>query len=355
MNTVQPISIAILLLSSIVAMVGCDTPEPTIPEHTQVITSTPTSTQFPTPSSTATQTHIPFTATPTTRPTATPLPTLSGRGGGVLAFVSDDGIQRDIYLMNADGSEMVPLTHDPGWDNWPSWSPDGTQLAFTCRASIAGLGGGICRINADGTSRDPLTNANDWEPSWSPNGKYITFASQRDGNPEIYMMDADGTNQRRLTHSEHNDWQAAWSPDSTRLAFARGESSTWDIYIMDVSDGGIKGDSELVRLTNNDVADGFPAWSRDGTRILFSSMRDGNEEIYIMNADGLGQTRLTNNNVEDTFPRWSPDGTRIVYVVTSKHGTITSTEIVIMNADGSNPHLLTKTAMIEEACPNWRP
>jgi Tol biopolymer transport system component len=273
----------------------------------------------------------------------------------VIAFVFDDGAQRDIYLMNADGSGMMPLTNDPGWDNWPTWSPDGAHLAFTCRAPIAGLGGGICRINVDGTGREQLTSSNDWEPSWSPNGKYIVFASQRDGNPEIYMMNADGTNQRRLTHSDDNDWQAAWSPDSTHLAFARGATSAWDIYIMDVSDGGITGDSELVRLTNNDVADGFPAWSNDGSQILFSSMRDGNEEIYIMNSDGTNQTRLTYNTVDDTFPRWSADGQHIVFIVTAIYSGIHSTEIAIMDVDGSHQHKITKTALIEEACPRWRP
>jgi Tol biopolymer transport system component len=355
------IRLAFMLLA---CLPGCNTSQqspseetlPAIPTSTSIIllnpSATSTSNLLP---ATVTTTLVPYTATPTLPPTKTPLPTLSGSGGGVIAYASEDGVRRDIYLMNADGTGMVSLTRDPGWDNWPSWSPDGTQLAYTCRAPIAGQGGGICRIHADGSGRDPLTSANDWEPSWSPDGRYIAFASQRDGNPEIYLMNADGTDQRRLTHFDGEDWQAAWSPDSSQIAFARGENSNWDIYIMGVSDGGIQGDASLRRLTDNDTSDGFPAWSLDGTQIVFISSRDGNKEIYIMNADGSNQQRLTHNNVDDTFPRWSPDGKRIVYVTSTVYSGVHSTDLAIMNADGSNQRMLTRTAMIEEASPNWRP
>jgi len=345
----------ILFLALLISMAGCSTPVTTFPEITLPPAPTSTFTLAPTLPPTATQTPVPPSVTPTSHPTQTPLPTLSGSGGGVLAFVADDGKQRDIYLMSVSGTDRIPLTFDAGWDNWPSWSPDGMHLTFTCRAPVAGLGGGICRINADGSEREVLTSSNDWEPSWSPDGRYIAFASQRDGNPEIYMMNADGTDQRRLTHFEYEDWQAAWSPDSTRLAFARGRGGNWDIYIMDVSDGGIQGDAEVVRLTDNDAADGFPAWSPDGNRIVFSSERDGTEEIYIMNADGSDQQRLTFNDVDDTFPRWSPDGQRIVYATSTLINSMHSNDLMLMNADGSNQHMLTRTAMIEEVCPNWRP
>ena len=113
---------------------------------------------------------------------------------------------------------------------------------------------------------------------------HIVFGLQRDGNPEISLMNADGSEERRLTHDPADDWQASWSRDSTRLAFVSARDGEWEIYLMDVSDGGVAGDSHLVRLTDNDVSDGFPDWSPDGTRIVFSSMRDGNEEI----CDGRG-------------------------------------------------------------------
>ena len=318
-------------------------------------------TLLPTPRATATPlpalafTPVPPTATHTPQPTATPLPTLSGRGGGVLAFAREDSQQRDIYLANADGSQLTALTDDLFWDNWPSWSPDGSQLVFTCRQRVAGLGGGICAINADGSNRRQLSNSNDWEPSWSPDGRYIVFASQRDGNPEIYLMNADGSHENRLTHDPADDWQARWSPDSTRLVFISGRDGDWEIYIMDISDGGLAGDSNLVRLTDNDVRDGFPDWSPDGTQIAFSSMRDGNEEIYVMNADGSDPQRLTYNDFDESFPRWSPDGLRIAYTIFSSSANIYSHEIAIMSADGSGQHQITRGSQAEEQCPSWRP
>lgn len=352
LRSIQPIK---LILLGFFLLSGCTSPQIAAPEPTASPSPTSTVTSVPTLSPTSTHTILPPTITPTLRPSQTPLPTLSGSGGGVIAYASEDGVRRDIFLMNANGTGSLPLTRDPGWDNWPSWSPDGTQLAYTCRAPIAGQGGGICRINGDGTGREILTSSNDWEPSWSPDGRYIAFASERDGNPEIYMMNTDGTNQRRLTHFDGDDWQAAWSPDSTKIAFARGENGNWDIYVMDVSDGGIQGDASLQRLTDNDTPDSLPAWSPDGTRIVFSSQRDGNREIYVMDVNGSNQQRLTDNDVDDYFPRWSPDGQRIVFVTATLLSGFHSTDIAIMNADGTNLRLLTKTSMIEEASPNWRP
>jgi TolB protein len=124
---------------------------------------------------------------------------------------------------------------------------------------------------------------------------------------------------------------------------------------MDVSDGGLQGDISLQRLTDNDTSDGFPAWSPDGTRLVFMSQSDGNREIYIMDNDGSNQQRLTNNDVDDSFPRWSPDGQHIIFVTATVYSGVHSTDLAIMSADGTNLRLLTRTPMIEEASPSWRP
>jgi TolB protein len=129
----------------------------------------------------------------------------------------------------------------------------------------------------------------------------IAFFSTRDGTSEIYTMNPDGTQQRRLTVNPAQDVSPAWSPDGTRIAFASNRDSDWEIYAMN-ADGG-----NLRRLTKSPGFDGSPAWSPDGSQIAFSSARDGNSEIYVMNADGSGQTRLTNNPADDGAPAWAPD------------------------------------------------
>src|SRR3990172_1844040 len=120
------------------------------------------------------------------------------------------------------------------------------------------------------------------------NGK-IAFASERDGNYEIYVMDADGSNPTNLTNDGATDGGPAWSPDGGKIAFTSERDGNYEIYVMD-ADG-----SNPTNLTNNSAWDSEPAWSPDGSKIAFESYRDNNREIYVMNADGTAQTNLTNN------------------------------------------------------------
>ena len=153
----------------------------------------------------------------------------------------------------------------------------------------------------------------------------VAFSSTRDGNVEVYRMNADGTSQTRLTTNNALDGEPAWSPDGTKLVFSSTRTGNGDIYRMNADGTG------LLRLTTSSGIDLSPAWSPDGTKIAFSSTRDGNVEVYRMNADGSSQTRLTTNNALDGEPAWSPDGTKLVFSSTRTG----NGDIYRMNADGT--------------------
>jgi hypothetical protein len=162
----------------------------------------------------------------------------------------------------------------------------------------------------------------DSSPSWSPDGTHIAFVSDRDGNDEIYVMNADGSGQTNLTHNVARDYSPAWSPDGAHIAFVSYRDGNDEIYVMN-ADG-----SDVNRLTATTTNADYPAWSPDGTRIAF---RRDYGEIYVMNADGSGQTNLTHNTSGGTIdtPSWSPDGARIAF--RGDNG-----EICVMDRDGTN-------------------
>src|SRR5215210_2216234 len=158
-------------------------------------------------------------------------------------------------------------------------------------------------IYASGVFILPLQpNQSAFGTSPGPN-EQIAFYSQRDGNQEIYVMNAaDGSNQTRLTSVNASDSDPSWSPDGTKIAFNTNRDSTeqenfqnQEIYVMNAADG-----SNQTRLTYSTAWDSLPTWSPDGTKIAFYSERDVRGDIYIMNAaDGSNQTRLTYSNTWD--------------------------------------------------------
>jgi len=246
-------------------------------------------------------------------PTNTPTPQ-----NGLITFARDG----DIYTMRVDGSDAMLLKKEASNDD-PAWSPNGQFIAFT---SYQGVGlQNIYLMAADGSNviLQLTTEGNNFDPAWSPDGQQIAFKSYRDGKGDIYVMAANGSNVIRLTTNGNND-APTWSPDGQKIAFQSKRDGEWNIYVMK-SDG-----SEVSRLTIEEGKN--PAWSPDGQRVAFVSARTGAASIYVMNIDSITAKLLATQGYNNN-PTWSPDGKRIAF---EQDG-----DVYVMEADGSGITRLT--------------
>jgi Tol biopolymer transport system component len=231
------------------------------------------------------------------------------------------------------------------------WQPEPPMPLRQQRIAFASTRDGnyeIYVMNLDGSGVVRLTTntAGDRWPALSPDGRRIAFESDRDGQSEIYVMSVDGSGVSRLTYNASWDTQPTWSPDGAKIAFM----CAWEICIMNVDGSGI------LNLTASAGPDYDPAWSPDGSKIAFTSYRDGGPNVYVMNAtDGSGVRLLTGTTIGlDEHPAWSPDGTKIAFRSTRDGGT----DIYVMNArDGSEVRRLTSTtaALGPDGHPDWSP
>ncbi len=211
--------------------------------------------------------------------------------GNTVYFSSRRSGSYEVYSLGVDGNNLQKLTDGIGSLYAPELSPDGEWVVFTKH------GDGLWLVRPNGNNPQRLTDRDDIDPTWSPDGSMIAFASSRNGIRQLFVMNADGSNVRQVTNLNNMGGRSAWSPDGARLAFYRGPFGDRNIYIINVDGTG------LVQLTNGGDNLG-PSWSPDGNWISFTSFRDSNNEIYIIHPDGTELTRLTNTTISDWQPRW---------------------------------------------------
>ncbi len=296
---------------------------------------------------------------------------------GKIAFsrYTGDEDNWDLYSVNANGSNLRRLTQSPGVDSQPSWSPDGSRLAFISNRTGIPL---VFFLDV-GTSQTVGLSKNEpnilkmWKPSWSPDGGKVISgfsrcgdlslsATQRSCNSNyswgLLWIDPSGNefqdlsrnttqsfigdrvdrplfaSDDRLTYGEND---SSWAPDSSRIVFSCGGICT------------VNPDGEDRRQVGGNLGYSYnPAWSPDGSRVAFATTKDGNAEIYVINVDGTGLQNLTNNSADDWWPTWSPDGNKIAFVSMRDQ----RQQIYIMNADGTNPVNLSNSEYWDDA-PAW--
>lgn len=256
--------------------------------------------------------------------------TPAASNGSIYFAVGDDDWPTRIEAVEPDGSgRRVVVEGEPLQVTQLAWSPDGMRIAY--RNPIPEEQG-IYVANPDGTEPIRLTDgANDGWPTWSPDGTKIAFSSTRYdssvgactssgdqdlGCPtDIYVMDADGSNVTRLTTTSGSEYQPVWSPDGTRIAFTH-TLETWvptAVYVMD-ADG-----TDARQVSTHDGGSDFaPTWSPDGSQLVFASIRYEDWGIFVVNADGSGEHEIEFEGEfggwSENGPVWSPDGTFIASV-----------------------------------------
>jgi Tol biopolymer transport system component len=251
----------------------------------------------------------------------------------------------NIWTMDPDGRLQTRVPGARGIS--PAISPDGRRVAFLCGAEPLD----VCTMDVDGARLARLTDTQDnFNPTWSPDGRAIVFTSHREGDYHVYTMSADGRNVRRLV-SDHpeivSEDYAAWSPDGRTIAFVGRTDEGYNLYTAD-ADG-----DDIAELLSDEFIKENLAWSPDGKQLAFDTV----DHVYTIGADGTGLRRLTSGGGQHTTPTWSPDGSQIAFhrkrVVRDEFGVAVGREggIYVMTAGGA---ALTKLGAPESFNPSWR-
>lgn len=227
-----------------------------------------------------------------------------------IGFVSDRQSNWNLYTMDVSGKNVVAVLEDEDITvDFPNWSADGkyiaTSLVANCKSPATACYFDIYVLDADGSHLNNLTKTSEakseWVPSWSPDGQRIVFASDRDGDSEIYVMNKDGSNLKQLTDNDGYDGMPRWSPDGMILTFDTDrDGGDWDIYIMN-PDG-----SDPKPITSNSTNDFSPSWSPDGQWLVYLSNSDGDNELLVVDPSGQNQQRLTDDTFNQLAPVWVP-------------------------------------------------
>ncbi len=256
--------------------------------------------------------------------------------------VMDRGIS-NLYIADYDGARQTRVTISKAMDISPVWSPDVRSIAFSSwRTGYQDLfilfpyGGPPLQNPTRGTAEKQS-----YLPAWSPDGSRLAFTSSRDGNPEIYTMNRDGSDVRRITNHPNIDSTPTWAPTGTQIAFTSDRSGNPQIYVVNADGTG------LMRITGESWCD-RPTWSPAPlNEIAYSSRSGAGNDIKVYDFKGSPIRTLTDGIGNNESPTFSPDGKHIAFV-SSRAG---KEQIFIVDRDGKNLRQITRSGV--NRYPNW--
>ncbi|MBI3018539.1 MAG: Tol-Pal system beta propeller repeat protein TolB [Deltaproteobacteria bacterium] len=255
-----------------------------------------------------------------------------------ILFVSDKTKSKELYVMDYDGKNIQQLTFHKSIVFSPAWSPDGKKISYstytTHERNLKNLDLFVLDITTGDQkviSRKPGLNSG---ASWSPNGQEIALTLSYEGDPDIYLMNANGENVRKVTAHPALDVEPSWSSDGQKIIFSSGRAPLAHLYRMK------KNGEAVERLTFAGRFNSSPAWGPKGEKIIFSGDLGGYFDLFLINPNGTGLQRLTKsqNRENNEHPSWSADGRHIVFSSNRSK----KYELYMINDDGSNEHGLLK-------------
>ncbi|MCM3872259.1 MAG: DPP IV N-terminal domain-containing protein, partial [Pyrinomonadaceae bacterium] len=310
-------SAAVDTVISNTATVGASTPDPHSANNASTATVTVRSTQFP------------------------------SRANGRIATKSDRQFTGStqpsgIYGINPDGtSEALLIGNTRPIASPPSWSPDGTKIAYGRIGGPPPFEDEIYVANADGTGSLMIAgnafNRNS-RIAWSPNGAKLAFIGT---GGLVHIVNADGTGLTKLPVSPASINDLSWSPDGSMFAY----SNNVDVFVMNVDGSGQMNLTQGRTMIGLELARNLlPRWSPNGTKLIFSAEASNQKHVYVINPDGTGLAPLVTLH-QSMQPTWSPDGSKISFIVLN--------ELYVANADGSAPMALTNNHFYN-LMPDWQ-